>query len=161
VTRLKRRRRSGLNWTSASASVERKRSARGGGRPIRMASQLAGKGSRATPYASESDCTGISDVFLRCMSMSREGSVREQEDPKIRREDGIANQSGPIGFSHESTTSSSTFPSSIAEQDHNTSRKLVNPLIELFSSPILFATGNHFPSVLLHNQGLPRFSESS
>jgi hypothetical protein len=39
----KRRRRSGLNWTSASASVERKRSARGGGRPIRMASQLAEK----------------------------------------------------------------------------------------------------------------------
>jgi hypothetical protein len=39
----KRRRRSGLNWTSTSASVEQKRSARGGGRPIRMASQLAGK----------------------------------------------------------------------------------------------------------------------
>jgi hypothetical protein len=55
VTRLKRRRRSGLNWTSTSASVERKRSARGGGSPIRMASQLAGKGGRATPCASESD----------------------------------------------------------------------------------------------------------
>jgi hypothetical protein len=27
--------------------------------------------------------------------------------------------------------------------------------VELFSSPILFATGLHFPSVLLHNQGLP------
>jgi hypothetical protein len=39
----KRRRRSGPNWTSASASVERKRSACGGGRPIRMASQLAEK----------------------------------------------------------------------------------------------------------------------
>jgi hypothetical protein len=139
----KRRRRSGLNWTSASASVVRKRSARGGGRPIRMSSQLAGKGGRATPCASENDAPELQPgtaalqvtarayrmCFLRCMSMSREDSVREQENPKIRREDGIANQSGPIGFSHESTTSSSTFPSSIAEQDHNTSRKLVNPLI--------------------------------
>jgi hypothetical protein len=39
----KRRRRSGLNWTSASASMEQKHSARGSGRPIRMASQLAEK----------------------------------------------------------------------------------------------------------------------
>jgi hypothetical protein len=37
----KRRRRSGLNWTSASASVERKRSTGSDGRPIRMASQQA------------------------------------------------------------------------------------------------------------------------
>jgi hypothetical protein len=35
----KRRRRSGLNWTGAFASMERKRSAGGGGRPIRMAPQ--------------------------------------------------------------------------------------------------------------------------
>jgi hypothetical protein len=27
--------------------------------------------------------------------------------------------------------------------------------VEYFSSPILFATGIHFSSVLLHNQGLP------
>jgi hypothetical protein len=27
--------------------------------------------------------------------------------------------------------------------------------VELFSAPILFATENHFPSILLHNQGLP------
>jgi hypothetical protein len=28
--------------------------------------------------------------------------------------------------------------------------------VELFSSPILFATGIHFPPVLLHNQGYPK-----
>jgi hypothetical protein len=28
-------------------------------------------------------------------------------------------------------------------------------IVELFSSPILFATGIHFSPVLLHNQGLP------
>jgi hypothetical protein len=39
----KRRRRSGLNWTSASASVERKRFTGSDGRPIRMASQQAGR----------------------------------------------------------------------------------------------------------------------
>jgi hypothetical protein len=33
------------------------------------------------------------------------------------------------------------------------SRHLV--IVELFSSPILFATGVHFSPVLLHNQGLP------
>jgi hypothetical protein len=32
----------------------------------------------------------------------------------------------------------------------------VNPLIELFSSPILFTAGIHFPPVLLHNQGYPK-----
>jgi hypothetical protein len=48
-----------------------------------------------------------------------------------------------------------------SEQDHNTSRKLVNPFIELFSSPILFATGLYFPSVLLHNQGYPKVCPNS
>jgi energy-converting hydrogenase Eha subunit F len=28
--------------------------------------------------------------------------------------------------------------------------------VELFSSPILFIAGIHFPSVLLHNQGYPK-----
>jgi hypothetical protein len=28
-------------------------------------------------------------------------------------------------------------------------------IVELFSSPILFTAGIHFPLVLLHNQGLP------
>jgi hypothetical protein len=34
----------------------------------------------------------------------------EQENPEVRGGVGIANQSGPIGFFHESTTSSSSYP---------------------------------------------------
>jgi hypothetical protein len=37
----------------------------------------------------------------------------------------------------------------------------VNPLIELFSSPILFTAGIHFPRVLLHNQGYPKVCPDS
>jgi hypothetical protein len=46
--------------------------------------------------------------------VSRGGSAREQEDPEVCGGVGIANQSGPIGFSHKSTTSSSSYSSSIA-----------------------------------------------
>jgi hypothetical protein len=120
---------------------------------------------------------------------------------------GIANQSGPIGFFLESTTSSSSYPSpivrarpqhlketpephrvssipeyqniitattpAIVAMDHREEylsgyssptaipgkllrhpRNLVT--VEHFLSPILFATGVHFPSVLLHNQGYPK-----
>jgi hypothetical protein len=35
--------------------------------------------------------------------MSREDSAREPENPEVREGVSIANQSGPIGFSHEST----------------------------------------------------------
>jgi hypothetical protein len=56
--------------------------------------------------------------------MSREDSAREPENPEVRGRDGIANQSGPIGFSHEFTASSSTFPSSIAEQDYKSPQGL-------------------------------------
>jgi hypothetical protein len=48
-----------------------------------------------------------------------------------------------------------------SEQDHNTSRKLVNPLIEFFSSPTLFTAGIYFPWVLLHNQGYPKVCPDS
>jgi hypothetical protein len=33
--------------------------------------------------------------------------------------------------------------------------------VELFSSPILFATGNHFSPVLLHNQSYPKVCPNS
>jgi hypothetical protein len=33
--------------------------------------------------------------------------------------------------------------------------------VEHFSSPILFATGIHFPPVLLHNQGYPKVCPDS
>jgi hypothetical protein len=38
---------------------------------------------------------------------------REQENPEVRKGVGIANQSCPVGFFHESTTSSSSYPSPI------------------------------------------------
>jgi hypothetical protein len=133
---------------------------------------------------------------------------REQENPEVRKGVGIANQSGPIGFFLESTTSSSSYPSPIvrarpqhlkkthepsyqassdpfAETSSPWQSRLSSPRItvrdtspvilhllqspgkllrhpwnlvtvELFSSPILFATGNHFLPVLLHNQGYPK-----
>jgi hypothetical protein len=139
--------------------------------------------------------------------VDRGSSNREQEDLEVRGGIGIANQSGSDVSSQESTTPSNSYLSSITEQDHDTWRKLVNPIIEplripspeyhrrgkvdyrrhgsreeylsgylpptatlpgkllrhlrnlviveLFSSPILFAAGIHFSSVLLHNQGLP------
>jgi hypothetical protein len=139
--------------------------------------------------------------------VSRGSSTREQENPEVREEVGIANQSGPIGFFLESTTSSSSYPSpivrarpqhleetpephrvtsipeyqniitattpAIVAMDHREEylsgyssptaipgkllrhpRNLVT--VEHFLSPILFATGVHFPSVLLHNQGYPK-----
>jgi hypothetical protein len=141
--------------------------------------------------------------------VSRGDSVHEQEDPEVREGVGIANQSGPIDFSHKSTMSSSSYSSPIVQaRPQHTSRKLLDPpieplrslyvetsspwqsrlpspqvtmrdippailhplqspgkllrhprnliTVEHFSSPILFATGIHFPPVLLHNQGYPK-----
>jgi hypothetical protein len=39
---------------------------------------------------------------------------------------------------------------------HDTQQLLLFVTVELFSSLILFATGIHFPSVLLHNQDYPK-----
>jgi hypothetical protein len=93
--------------------------------------------------------------------MGSEGLTCEQENPRVRGEVSITNPFGSIVSSHKSTTSSNSYSSSIAEQVHNTSRKLVNPFIELFSSSILFITENHFPSILLHNQGYPKVCPDS
>jgi hypothetical protein len=60
------------------------------------------------------NCACMPEVFLQCMCVSRGSSTREQEDPEVREGVSIANQSGPIGFSHKSTTSSSSYSSSIA-----------------------------------------------
>jgi hypothetical protein len=132
----------------------------------------------------------------------------EQENPKVRGGVNIANQSGSIVSSQESTMSNSSYSSLIvrARPQHfeeapgppikplrslydetsslchnqppslqvtvrNTPPAILHPLqspgklfrhprnlvtVELFSSPILFATGIHFPPVLLHNQGYPK-----
>jgi hypothetical protein len=100
-----------------------------------------GKGSRATPCASESGAQGLwpgtaaLQVTVRACRMcfcsacaSRGGSAPEPENPEVRGGVGIANQSGSIVSSHKFTTSSSSYSSSIAEQDHNTSKKLLDPI---------------------------------
>jgi hypothetical protein len=69
---------------------------------------------------------------------------REQENPEVRGGVNIADQSGYL-------PPTTTLPGELLRYP----RDLV--IVELFSSPILFATGIHFSSVLLHNQGLPRF----
>jgi hypothetical protein len=66
---------------------------------------------------------------------SKEGLAREQEDLEVRGGVGIANPSGSIVSSQGSLTSGSSYSSSITEQDHDTSRKLVNPLIEPLRIP--------------------------
>jgi hypothetical protein len=160
-----------------------------------------------------SDCAGMPDVFLQCMCVSRGSSTREQENLEVRGRVGIANQSGPIGFFLESTTSNSSYPSPIirARPQHLkkahepsyrassdpfaetsspwqsqlssprvTVRKIppaiLRPLqspdklfrhprnlltVEHFSSSILFATGIHFPPILLHYQSYPKVCPDS
>jgi hypothetical protein len=92
-----------------------------------------------------------------------------------------ANQSGSVVSPQGSTTSSSSYSSSIAEQDHESPRKLLlqpssthynhsrqtnSSFTEsrhrrafLFTDPV--ATELHFPRVLLHNQGHPKVCPDS
>jgi hypothetical protein len=56
----------------------------------------------------------VPTVFLQHTRVSSGGLAREQENPEVHEGVSIANQSGPIGFSHKSTTSSSSYSSSIA-----------------------------------------------
>jgi hypothetical protein len=70
---------------------------------------------------------GVPAVFLQHTRVSSGGLACEQENPEVRGGVGIANQSGLIGFFHKSTTSSNSYLSLIAEQDHDTSKKLLNP----------------------------------
>jgi hypothetical protein len=44
---------------------------------------------------------------------------------------------------------------------HDIQQLLLFVTVELFSSPILFTTGIHFPRVLLHNQGYPKVCPDS
>jgi hypothetical protein len=118
-------------------------------------------------------------VFQWRTCMSRTSSTREQENPEGREGISVANQSGPIGFFHESTMSSSSYPSLITQPttvttDHREGnlfghlpptatlpgKLLRHPrnlaIVELFSSPIWFIVRIYFPLVHLHNQGYPK-----
>jgi hypothetical protein len=94
-----------------------------GNRP--RASKLRASGMRAVQEQCAGDATGRGDpaggyagvptVFLQHTRVSRVSSSREQENPEVRGGVSIANQSGPIGFFHESTTSSSSYSSPIVQ----------------------------------------------
>jgi hypothetical protein len=53
--------------------------------------------------------TGVPTVFLQHTGVSSGALAHEQENPEIHEGVGIANQSGPIGFFLESTTSNSSY----------------------------------------------------
>jgi hypothetical protein len=115
------------------------------------------------------------------MCVGRGSSTREQENPRVHGEVGIANPFGSIVSSHDPR-----HPTVLTLVDHSTAiitnhrgdyllghslpttipgkllrypRNLVT--IELFSSPILFTAGIHLPPVLLHNQGYPKVCPDS
>jgi hypothetical protein len=60
---------------------------------------------------------------------------------------------GDYSFSHLPPTA--TLPGKLLRHQRN----LV--IVELFSSPILFATGIHFSPILFHNQGYPKVCPDS
>jgi hypothetical protein len=120
---------------------------------------------------------GVPAVFQWHTCASRRSSTREQENLEVRGGVSIANQFGSIVSSHDPrhptvftlvdrstaiTTSyhgdyffghlppTATLPGKLLRHPRN----LV--IVELFSSPILFAAGIHFSPVLLHNQGYPK-----
>jgi hypothetical protein len=66
--------------------------------------------------------------------VSRGSSAREQENPEVREGVGIANQSGPTGFFHESTTSSSSYPSPIVRARPQHLKKTSEPPSSFFGS---------------------------
>jgi hypothetical protein len=130
--------------------VERKRSTGSGGRPIRMRrSRRKGRqcytlcerewrtGAAARHGGPASNCAGMPDMFLQCICVSRGSSTREQEDLEVRERISIANQSGTIVSSHGSRCPAALTLHRLSEQDHDTSRKLVNPLIEPLRIPSL------------------------
>jgi hypothetical protein len=87
-----------------------------------------GRGDPAGSYA------GVPAVFQRHMCVSRGSSTREQENPEVREGVGIVNQSGPIGFFLESTTSNSSYPSPIVRARPQHLKKAREPSYRAFSN---------------------------
>jgi hypothetical protein len=115
------------------------------------------------------------------MCVGRGSSTREQENPRVREEVGIANPFGSIISSHDprhptilTLVDHSTAITTSHREDYFFGHSLTttipgeflhhswNPVIvELFSSSILFTAGIYFPRVLLHNQGYPKVCPDS
>jgi hypothetical protein len=105
---------------------------------------------------------GVPTVFLQHTHVSRGGLARKQEDLEVREGVGIVNQFGSIISSQGSTTSSSSYPFDHPPPTTIPGKLLHHPrnlaTVEQFSPSILFTVGIHFPPILLHNQGYPRFA---
>jgi hypothetical protein len=86
------------------------------------------------------------------MSMSREDSAREPENPEVRGRDGIANQSGPIGFFPESTTSSTSYLSPIIR---------ARPQVTAEITPLAIPYPLQFPANFFVTHGISSSSSSS
>jgi hypothetical protein len=93
---------------------------------------------------------------------------REQEDLEVRGGVGLANQFGSIVSSYDPrhlVTSALRHPRRLLLRPSSTTATLPGKLLRsprnlvivelILSSPILFTAGIHFPSAVLHNQGLP------
>jgi hypothetical protein len=89
------------------------------------------RGGPAGGYAS------VPTMFLQHTRMSSGGFglAREQENPEVRRGVGIVNQSGPIGFFCESTTSSCSYPSPIVRARPQHLKKAREPSYRASSDP--------------------------
>jgi hypothetical protein len=79
----------------------------------------------------------VPTVFLQHTRVSSGGLAREQENPKVHGGVGIENQSSSIVLLHGPRHPVTPIPRRSSEQDHDTSRKLVNPLIEPLRIPSL------------------------
>jgi hypothetical protein len=77
----------------------------------------------------------VPTVFQQHTRTSSGGLVLEQENPGVRGEVSIENPSGSIVLSHGPQHPATPIPRRSPEQDHNISRKLVNPLIEPLRIP--------------------------
>jgi hypothetical protein len=111
---------------------------------------------------------GVPTVFLQHTRVSSGGLAREQENPEVREGVGITNQSGPIGFFLESTTSNSSYPSPIvrARPQHlkkarelsyrassNPFAETLSPWQSRLSSP--WITVRNIPPAILHPLQFP------
>jgi hypothetical protein len=106
---------------------------------------------------------------------------REEENPRVRGEVDIANPFGSIVLLHDPRHPAAPIPHRSPSKTTNhrgdcpfghlpptatiPGKLLRHPrnlvIVELFSSPILFTAGIHFPRVLLHNQGYPKVCPDS
>jgi hypothetical protein len=78
---------------------------------------------------------GVPTVFLQHTRVSRGGLAREQENPEVHGEVGIANQSGSIVSSHKSTTSSNSYSSPIVRARPQHLKKARKPFYRASSDP--------------------------